>query len=152
MQLRFFLFLSVLSLFACTPKMADAENTVTDTNDAVGPAKSVAYGERAELAVGEGLRVPRSKAAFTFTKVVTDSRCPTNMNCVQAGEAVLLMTLPDGSTRTVKVPAKSRQPVTFGISEGNVTVIAFNPYPDAMEKTPMAAYRLVVKVDEAISQ
>lgn len=123
-----------------------------ETTDAVGPAKSVAYGEQTELAIGESLRVTKSNAAFTFTKIVNDSRCPTNMNCVQAGEAVLLMTLPDGATRTVKIPADSRRKTTFGINEGNVTVIAFNPYPDAMEKTPTEAYRLVVKVDKAINE
>lgn len=120
----------------------------TETNDAT---LKVAYDEQVELAVGQSLQVSKTESAFTFTKVVTDSRCPTGLDCFQAGEAVLLITLPNGSAQTVRIPADGRRKTTFGIPNGLVTVTAFNPYPVAQKKAVPADYRLVVKVSKTVS-
>lgn len=149
MIVRFLSFMCLLSVLSCTPKMTDQDGTAVDKADTAGPSLNVAYGEPADLFPGQSLAVTKSKAAFTFTRVVTDSRCPTGLDCIQAGEAVVLVTLPDGKGTTVRIPADSRTPVTFSIPDGSVSVISLKPYPAARQKINPGDYRLSVKVTKA---
>lgn len=151
MIVRLLSFICLLAVLGCTPKMADQDGTTVDTADTAGPSLKVAYEEQADLSPGQSLQVNKAAAAFTFSRVVTDSRCPTGLDCIQAGEAVVLVTLPDGSGTTVRIPANSRTPITFSVPDGSVTVSSLKPYPAARQKINPADYRLSVKVTKAAS-
>lgn len=144
--------LMLFAITACTPKMADADTKMDDKSESAPAQKMVEYGEQAELALGESLSVRKTDAMFTFTSIVNDSRCPTGMNCVRAGEVKFLITLADGTTRTVELPAQSRIQPSFSIPSGSVKVLGLTPYPVFDEKTEQGDYRLSVQVAKAVNQ
>lgn len=152
MLYRLSFFLMLFTIAACTPKMADTDAKMVDKMESGPTHKMVEYGEQAELALGESLRVRKTDAVFTFTSIVNDSRCPTGMNCVRAGEVKFLVTLADGSTRTVELPAQSRTQPSFSIPAGSVKVLGLTPYPVFDEKTEQGDYRLSVQVAKAVDQ
>ncbi|MEM6769050.1 MAG: hypothetical protein AAF597_00580, partial [Bacteroidota bacterium] len=109
MFIRLVPLLLVLLTIGCTPKA-----TPSSANDKMDENVNwSAFEEPADLKLGQSFGVKKSDVAFTFTKVVTDSRCPEGLDCFRAGEAVLLITLPGGGTEQVSVPAKGRAPVRF---------------------------------------
>ena len=142
--------LVALVALGCVPKPADVSTGAEERSSAsIGDVRTVAYDERTELRPGETLEVKKTNSAFTFVRVVSDSRCPKGLDCIRAGEAKFLVTLPGGGSQTVEVPADGRQPVRFGIPDGTVTVHSLNPYPVARQQTEPGAYRLVVTVAKA---
>lgn len=107
------------------------------------------YDQAIDLAVGESFGIRKTEVEFTFSKVVTDSRCPTGLDCFRAGEAVLLITLPGGGSQRVSVPAKGRVPGRFSVPGANVTILKLSPYPVKQENTSPANYVLTVKAVKA---
>jgi hypothetical protein len=45
----------------------------------------------ASLHIGESVTPPKSTTTITFTEVADDSRCPTNVTCVWAGDAAVTL-------------------------------------------------------------
>jgi len=52
--------------------------------------KSVRLGESFDLKVGETARLEGDSLILTFNAVRSDSRCPVDVTCIQAGEAVVV--------------------------------------------------------------
>lgn len=90
-----------------------------------------------------------------FVEVLEDSRCPANVNCIQAGRAVVLVNVfahgeffeerklefyPSGF---------SNQSITTLFNAGGlrITGMSLMPYPVAMSKTPKEAYFLELAID-----
>lgn len=111
-----------------------------------------AYDEATTLRPGERLGIPKSEVAFSFAQVLSDSRCPEGLDCFRAGEAVILIQLPNGGTQRVDVPAKGRAPIRFNVPGGEVRVNQLAPYPAGQQKIPGADYRLTVTVTRAAAQ
>ncbi len=114
-----------------------------------GDMNWVAYDEVTELTVGQSLGIRKTPTAFTFSRVLTDSRCPTGVDCFRAGEAVLLITLPEGGSLRVDVPANGRAPGRFSVPGGNVTIMKLSPYPTDQGEINPDNYVLTVKVGKA---
>ena len=148
MPVRLLCLISTFLLWGCTPK---AVSPVVTTKEEVpkGGINWTIYDQATDLRVGERLGIRKSEVEFTFTKVVTDSRCPTGLDCFRAGEAVLLITLSGGGTQQVSVPAKGRVPARFSVPGANVTVLKLSPYPVKQEKIAPQNYILSVKVSRA---
>ena len=150
MSVRFMCLMGALLLFGCTPK-----TTAPVMSDKMGDAAPTgnmhwgAFDEATDLKVGETFGIRKTDVEFTFSKVVTDSRCPTGLDCFRAGEAVLLITLSGGGTQRVSVPAKGRVPARFSVPGASVTVLKLNPYPVKQEKIAPQNYILSVKVGKA---
>lgn len=53
------------------------------------PAREVALGQEFALRAADAVRVAGTDLRVTFDRVTEDSRCPTNVNCVWAGNAVV---------------------------------------------------------------
>jgi hypothetical protein len=55
--------------------------------------RHAALGANFTLAEGESMRVDGTDLVVTFTRVVEDSRCPTSVTCIRAGEARIVVTV-----------------------------------------------------------
>jgi hypothetical protein len=56
--------------------------------------------QTARLRVGDTVQIDGSGAALTFKAVQRDSRCPKDVRCIRAGEAVVVLELRGGSGET----------------------------------------------------
>lgn len=103
-----------------------------------------ALNQPTELAPGQSAQVGALKV--TFTGVLSDSRCPVDVVCVWAGDAVarLEVSQPQGSVEARELHTLENQPVTYG--SFRIALVRLDP--EARSTRPIApeAYRLVVRV------
>lgn len=127
----------------CAPKSAAVVAEV--------PAKTttVDYETTVGVVPGEVVRLSRTNSSFTFIGVASDNRCPRGVNCVQAGEAVVRIGLPDGGVRRVTVGGGEKQRSRFSIPGGIVEIMALNPYPEYENNIAPQDYRLRLKITPA---
>ena len=59
----------------------------------VPKVRTVALGETFSVKVGESASVAGAGLSVTFTALVSDSRCPPGVQCIQAGNAVITVAL-----------------------------------------------------------
>lgn len=69
--------------------IAGAAAACGSTGEPIEPGRTyqVQEGDTVELRVGESALLGSAGATVTFTRVVTDSRCPADVTCVWAGDA-----------------------------------------------------------------
>ena len=90
-----------------------------------------------------------------FIKVLSDSRCPKAVTCVQAGEAIALVGVYRGRKLIEKkrlfFPASGsinmKTNMLFSNSEIQFSGMALHPYPELPGKIPQSAYNLEIKVN-----
>ncbi len=54
-------------------------------------------GESVSVKIGDSATLSRSKIAIKFVKLIEDSRCPVNVNCIWAGNAKIEVEISKGS-------------------------------------------------------
>ena len=87
-----------------------------------------------------------------FIEVVQDSRCPTGVNCIWAGEVVILVDLyEDGKkierkkiTLNTKIGLQNRIGNLFFSEAMSLSVLNVLPHPNAKNKTQSNAYYLLL--------
>ena len=67
--------------------------TVSCSSSPAAPSADVPLGDEFSLKPGESAVVESTDLRVTFVKVVSDSRCPADAVCVQAGDAVVALTV-----------------------------------------------------------
>ena len=83
--------LATAALTACGDSGSDtAEPARTFTPTPAAP-KQVPLGKDFRLEEGQSARVAGTDLVVTFTRLVGDSRCPTNVTCIQAGEVTIAL-------------------------------------------------------------
>ncbi len=108
--------------------------------------KPTAFGEEKTLAVGEVFRLEgEANQGFLFVSVERDSRCPTGVNCIQAGAATIVIEEIAGGPRQVTIAADSRANPSFTIKGAKIEVLELAPYPTDGIRTPFEDYTLRVK-------
>jgi hypothetical protein len=97
-----------------------------------------------ELAPGQSAQVGPLKVSFSG--VASDSRCPVDVVCVWAGDAVARIELsqPTGAVETRELHTMSPQGVTYGSYQ--IELVRLDPAPRSTQPIPPASYRLVVRV------
>jgi len=110
------------------PVTATPTTTATATNNA---ARAVTLGTPFRLAVGERVSLPWG-GTLSLDAVVDDSRCPTDVICVWAGEATAAFasTGADGTAHTWRIVIGAA-PGEAAINGSLLRVIDLRPYPRA---------------------
>ncbi|TQD40609.1 hypothetical protein [Haloflavibacter putidus] len=97
----------------------------------------------AKLPLGESVFL-QNQYSIKFEKVIQDSRCPTNVDCVWPGEAKILLHLKkDGLLQEKKEIKLAGNNKMHSFSYGNKEIKIYNlaPYPaSAAEKEKLAYY------------
>lgn len=110
-------------------------------------AQSPALGQPVTLKPGDKAVFDAERLQIRFDRVVSDSRCPKDAQCVWAGEAVirLTVTLPDASIKSIDVKAsptdKGTAVGTFGVSVNDL-----QPLPTVNGAVRDADYRVTLTV------
>lgn len=134
----------LLLTLGCNKKAATA------ATDAPLPAnlKIITFGDAESLALGTGVKVAKSDVTLEFTDVVSDNRCPKNVNCIQAGEAKVTVLL-DGKPRTVILDADNRQIASVSFTGGTFRFTGLTPYPESGQRIDPTQRRLKVELIES---
>jgi hypothetical protein len=105
-------------------------------------------GESFELSHGERNDCTCGALAATFTNVVEDSRCPSDVNCVWAGRVIVELEVElSGAPQTVTLSSENNEnQVTVGgylITMGEVT-----PYPVSTATIQMHQYKVNLTITQ----
>ncbi len=131
-------------LLACTLLLAACAPVVTS-----GPPPAIQPDQPVVLAVGDSAQIDGD--TLTFSSVLEDSRCPSQVSCAWSGRAVLQFRLDtaDGQRHDFQLitkhgPAKTTQ----AVQAGHVFELqGLEPYPETPDRTiPQRNYRATVTV------
>ncbi len=102
-----------------------------------------------------GTTIAIDEVDIEFVKVIEDSRCPANVNCIQAGRAVVLVNV---FANGIFLEERKLEFYPSGFSNQSVTTL-FNadglqitglnlmPYPIVLSKTPKENYYLELAIN-----
>ncbi len=112
-------------------------------------SRTARLGESFSLPVSESARVEDAEITIAFEEVSSDSRCPKDVNCIQAGEAVILLAVESaaGSKALLefRVPPGGGGPAsTFEAFQ--VEVLELRPEKESTKSIDPAAYVAIVRV------
>ena len=104
--------------------------------------QAVTLGEPFTLAAGATVRVGSERTGVTFEAVVADSRCPTDVQCIRAGEAVVRVTVArqrqPAETVEVQTTPNRDQVTAAGYT---LTLTRLLPVPNTKTPTTVSDYR-----------
>ena len=109
-------------------------------------------GESFTLRVGEAMRVEDADVTVTFKEVASDSRCPKDVTCIQAGEAVVhLAVVSEAGEKAVLElgvpPGGSSMAASF--QAFRITIFELNPQKESGKPIDPATYVATVRVNRA---
>jgi hypothetical protein len=123
--------LSLLVLVACRTPVSDTGGL--DANQVRGDTLVLAPGQ--EVRVGAAFRV-------AFLEVSSDSRCPTDVVCIWAGNATVEIGLAVGMGPTYPFTLNTLlDPRSVDFSGYRVTLVDLTPYPVSTRRIPPDEYR-----------
>ncbi len=127
----------VAVFFIACEKNADPSSACIELNDST--FIQLKYGEKKFLGGND-------TSCISFTKVVTDSRCPSDVVCVWAGTAIIELQTCDieGGTITLEI----YKPVEYIIDgqKYSIELTALNPYPSEAHPADVNDYKATVTV------
>lgn len=102
-------------------------------------------GKPFDLNVGESRQIRGSDLVVRFTSVTNDSRCPSNVTCIWAGNAAVALESGSRSV-TLNTSGDESHPSTASIDGFAVRLVTLEPYPAAPDSIDPRRYvaRLVV--------
>jgi hypothetical protein len=110
-----------------------------------GPAAPTpAVNEEFTLAPGQTAVVNDAKISLTFETVREDSRCPSDVQCVWEGDAVVVLkvkTTADEVTREVHTQGGESRPREAPAGDHVVTLVRLDPTPRSASPIDPSAYR-----------
>jgi hypothetical protein len=117
------------SLTACS-QQATAPVQASGAPSAAASA-NVTLGQPFELRVGRSATVAGEGLTVSFQAVPSDSRCPTGVQCVWAGNAVVQVVLSkDGKAFGAELNT-NQEPTSVDYLNYNVALVSLAPYPTA---------------------
>jgi hypothetical protein len=132
---RFAAALGMMALAACTTSVAVLTGSVAASS------KNVTANQNFSITPGQSAHVDGGRLTVSFVGVTEDSRCPTGVQCVWAGNAAvsLVITSADGARSAVSLNTTlDPRSVIFGGYE--VALIQLDPNPRQGQPIPQASY------------
>jgi len=131
-----------LTMAACSqpadPESPDAGATVVD----------VAVGRTFELHAGETALLQRLGLRLAFRGVTEDSRCPTDVTCVWAGDATLHIRAAVGRADFTPFDVHTNvDPRSMRIGDHSITVVGLDPAPVSGRSIPNERYVVTLRID-----
>jgi len=132
-------FIAAIALVSCTSVASGCAAHPSQPSRPLGQPFDLKAGTSAMLA--DGLRL-------TFERVRADSRCPLDALCIQAGEAIVVLTLAQGAA----AQAEQELRTTPGSSEALylsyvIKLVALAPYPRSTQQIRPEEYVATLTVD-----
>ena len=105
------------------------------------PGVSVTVGQQFTLHAGETAAVGGASARVTFASVASDSRCPSGVQCIQAGNAAVILNVSTGGGAPRPVTLNTgTQPHEVPLGSNVLRLVALAPQPPAGGTMEPSAY------------
>lgn len=118
-----------------------------------GRTLSVALGQRFEVAVGQTARIEGTDLVVRFARVVEDSRCPIDIECVWAGDGAVLVEIDAGAETAEYVVHTTLEPRILEIDGFRIRLDGLAPEPRSDAQIPagayVAAFEVTIGTDES---
>lgn len=106
------------------------------------PSRGVSLGQEFELPAGQAATIEGELLVVTFGAVTADSRCPTFVLCIRAGEAVVSLEVLRWPSTTAPLVLKT-QPETEAVGlfqDYEIQLLELKPHPRLGETIAPGAY------------
>ena len=145
------LLLMILTVGACSS---------TDTTSPTDEPDPTAMPDTLTIQLGQPITVPRGETAVLpsadlnvkFVDLLFESRCPSNVQCVEAGEARISIRVSQGEAEAETLEMNTNPPlkqdvVSYG--DFQIQLTALNPYPEEIDqRIPARRYEATFVVTE----
>lgn len=117
------------------------------SGDATGPE----VGESFTLEPGEGVTLELDGIGVRFVQVTDDSRCPTRVQCVWAGDAAVVIELaPQAGDAAEHTLHTNTGPKSIVLGRYELSLLELSPYPDEPRSISPKDYRATLVVRERL--
>lgn len=128
------------------PILMNSNGTITidDTNN--DPKQDVEIGETKDMTLGVGETGSFGDIKVTFNEFVQDSRCPVDVQCIQAGAVTVNVTYDVGGTKkTLNMPSDEVPQEYMGYE---ISIIGVKPDRKSQVEIPPKNYVITFKVEK----
>ena len=99
------------------------------------------------LKIGQAAVINAQKVSLKFITVHDDSRCPTGVQCVWAGNAAVVVELSKNKKKLVQATLNtSIKPNELEYKDYKIKLVGLNPYPKADQRINQKDYQAVLIV------
>ncbi len=141
MKHAFAILLAVAGLAACSPKPAAPPPQA--------PAAGAALDQPFALRVGQRATVAGAEVTVRVESVASDSRCPTGVQCVWAGNAVVRAVLSQGSKAFGAELNTTLDPRSVRYLDYTVSLVSLTPHPAQGSTIEPSEYQATFLVSRA---
>ena len=136
---------TALAIFCVALAACEGQNATApfDTaSSALNSSAGVALDQQFELRVGQTATIAGEGLTVEFQAVPEDSRCPTGVQCVWAGNARVQVVLAKGGKAAGVELNTNLEPKSADYLEYNIELVSLAPYPTAKNPSiPQSQYR-----------
>ena len=116
--------------------------------DSSAPSDDVSLGVPVMLGVGQAVGIAGGSNTLTFAGVVSDSRCPADVVCVWAGEALLAFELTaENSVTTRSISFGTGSAASGVLGPYRLTLVQLEPEPRSTPPIPPGSYEATIVLD-----
>ena len=101
------------------------------------------------LAPGQEAAIEGTQIRLRFVRVLSDSRCPTDVVCIQAGQAVVLVEVLENATVAARLELRDTGGDADRYSDLSITLVDLTPRPISTRPIDPATYRATLRVELA---
>lgn len=141
LSLIFLLCLCIILLAGCAKDEFNTTTVSAGTDEMV-----IAANSDFELPVGKTAIFMEENISIKFNSVTADSRCPTGVTCIWAGEARCKMLVSQNGQTEVVVLIQSGSSKGNGVIGGYQVSFQLNPYPEAEFEIGPMDYVLTMRI------
>lgn len=105
-----------------------------------------ALGERISLRPGESAQIRGEHATIVFERIVSDSRCAVDVQCIRAGEARAAFRLETGGAAEISFQLDTDRERTGDVGGYRVTLVEVSPAPRSTVRIAPAEYRVGITI------
>ncbi|HEX6924706.1 MAG TPA: hypothetical protein VF167_04725 [Longimicrobiaceae bacterium] len=116
----------------------------------LGPTVEVPLGESFSLQIGQTARVTESDLRIRFEQVAEDSRCPTDVQCVWAGNARVALVVALGADRRELEVNTGVDPRAVEVDGYSLRLEDLRPHPSTRRGIPRGGYTATLVVSQAL--
>ena len=111
------------------------------TSGGITPTVQVQPGRQFDLALGQSAQVQGSSVAVRFGSVAEDSRCPSDVQCVWAGNAALRLTFASFNASSIEATVNTTlDPKSVSYGGFLFRLVGLRPVPKSGSRIPDADY------------
>jgi hypothetical protein len=143
MLTRYLKLISLAAVAAC------ANPSHPDDPGGLSGGLQVNTGQQFDIAAGQSVQVRGTGISILFSAVSEDSRCPSDVQCVWAGNAVVRLNLSSATAPATEARLNTTlDPKSVGYAGQRISLVGLKPSPRSGTTIPSASYVATLEVGQ----